>query len=89
MSSVEISPAVRVELDRLVGLYGDDASRVGAIDGTEDDWGDLLGELAALVGIPQEQGPWNRMEDAASEKVGPGCTIEQLYLALLPLGSPA
>lgn len=85
-----ISPAVRAELDRLVGLYGDDVSRVGAIDGTEDDWGDLLGEMATLVGIPEDEvAPWERMEDAAEETVGPGCTIEQLYRALLPLGSPA
>ncbi len=44
----------RVNAQRLIEIYGPDPQEVGAEDGTEDDYGDLLLDAAEEIGWPYE-----------------------------------
>ena len=54
----------------LEGIYGSDPSEVGAIDGTEDDFGDLIGDcVTSLTGGDDEldDATFERVQDAAQD----------------------
>ncbi len=56
--------------ERLTEVYGPDPSKVGAIDGTEDDWGDLINEAAEGLGFDPEamsQDDWDHFQNVAAE----------------------
>jgi hypothetical protein len=56
-----------VELER---EFGRDPQLVGVDDGAEDDWGDLVGEAARLLGLdPDAMGDeeWQHFQDVAQE----------------------
>jgi hypothetical protein len=43
-----------VTVDELREAWGDNPQLVGAEDGTEDDWGDLICDAACVVGLDPE-----------------------------------
>lgn len=57
------------DLERLAVLYGPDPSKVGMVDGTEDDYGGMLHELTLIAGGDEEDDDardrLDRMLDAA------------------------
>lgn len=56
-------------IDRLVAAYGDDPQQVGAQDGTEDDFGDLLLDVAEELGRPVDSmsdEDWQHFQDVAA-----------------------
>ena len=63
---VSLVVGAAAELER---QFGPDPQVVGAEDGTEDDFGDLLTEAALLLGRDPEEMPdeaWQRFQDAAA-----------------------
>ncbi len=69
----------RVNLDaaaeRLIDVYGPDPQEVGAIDGTEDEYGDLLIEAAELLGHPFEtmsDEDWQHFQNVAANAQATG-----------------
>lgn len=53
----------------LVGIYGSDPQAVGAEDGTEDDFGDLVCDAVELLGYPFEtlsDETWDHVQDVAA-----------------------
>lgn len=73
-SAIEAARLVAREAlaERLVETYGDDPQEVGAEDGTEDDFGDLLSEAIKGLGydaealIDTDEARWERVQEAAS-----------------------
>lgn len=70
----------------LYPVYGDRPAAVGAADGTEDDFGDLLCDVLTRAGVydavTEDQARWDAVQDAAGE-AGPGEAMEQFVLRLL------
>lgn len=64
MTSAELDVAAA----KLVEAWGPDPQKVGAIDGTEDDWGDLLCQAAEALGIDPgavDDEEWQHFQDVA------------------------
>jgi hypothetical protein len=72
MTRVEHEQRLRVEAARLAEVYGPNPQDVGAVDGTEDDYGDLLGEaLEHSLGLTVEDlstEAYDRLQSAADSE---------------------
>lgn len=56
---------------RLSDTFGENPQLVGEVDGTEDDFGDLLLEVADYFGVDFEDDPdWQRFQDIATKAEG-------------------
>jgi hypothetical protein len=54
--------------EELAAIYGPDPSLVGAADGSEDDWGDLLVDAATRLGVDLEDvEAWEHFQAVAIE----------------------
>lgn len=62
---------IHEEAARLAEEYGDDPQDVGAEDGTEDDFGDLVSDLADfLFGFEPSDSQFSAVEEAATDYEG-------------------
>lgn len=68
----ELTDGQRLALARVRETYGDNPQAVGAEDGTEDDFGDLIADTLNALGLVDDREPeyddaaWQRADDAAT-----------------------